>query len=386
MFTWVGTVGSSSDPLASTTTYTNLINFAKTNKVTHLYVDIYTYLGGGTYPPSTQETRLHNFLGAAHVAGLKVHALAGNVDWGINQSWVTANVLRNFNTFQGLGSTTLKDPNFDGFCLDVEYWTDANQTAQTSCPALCDLGRSIKKTHGFAVGCFGSFYLKDNTGDRPTISYQGKVAQDGEFLMDNFDYVVVGAYRNHAQDNGTDGPGQISLFQPWYDYASQVGNNYPLYCGSETKQDITYPYTTYYGFTKSAMEAQHTLISNAFTAPTNRVFLGQAIDAYATYNVMPTLEVGSENASTGLLSYLFGSSSMKKGIEDVEFRLNRMTTGQAEKILDASRQNNILELKKELEKLKLEGNPDKEKLNLTETALEESVSQLQIEKEEKVKN
>ena len=175
---------------------------------------------------------------------------------------------------------------FDGFIFDVEYWTDVNQQASVSCPALCDLMNNIRKTLHMPIGCFGAFYLKDNTATRPSFLYQGKLAQDGEFLMDNADFVVVGAYRNHAQDNGTDGPGQISLIQPWYDYAKQVDKNDLLYCGSETT-NVSPSYVTYFGMTKAVMETEHTLISNQFTVTANSVFVGQAVHSYDGWKVMP---------------------------------------------------------------------------------------------------
>lgn len=180
---------------------------------------------------------------------------------------------------------------FDGWSLDIEYWADPSQSAPVACPQLCDFVRAVKAITGLPVGVFAGFYLKDNTGTRPTFSYRGKTAQDGEFMMDNADFVVVGAYRNHAADNGTDGPGQISLFQPWYDYAKQVGKDMGLYCASET-QNQQPAYITYFGMTRTQMEAQHTLISAAFApagsvaAPGNASFLGQAVDEYVSWAAM----------------------------------------------------------------------------------------------------
>jgi hypothetical protein len=283
MFTWV-TSNPAQDPLFDDISQQNLINFCGTHQVNQLFLDMYNYLGDGNYN-DIKLARLRQFLDVAHRSGIQVHALAGNSDWAINQSWVQTNVVRNIKFFNNQGQDREK---FDGVMLDVEYWVDPNQQASTSCPKLCDLIRSIKKTLQVSVGCFASFYLKDSTGARPSFSYQGKTAQDGEFLMDNADYVIVGAYRNHAEDNFSDGPGQKTLFQPWYAYASQVNKNMGLYCGSETNPSPENPYLTYFGSSQTYMEQQHTLISNQFTASDQSVFLGQAIENYDGWKVMPS--------------------------------------------------------------------------------------------------
>lgn len=316
MFVWVGPPGNTTlDPIANTTNQQTLLNFCGTNKVTRIFFDIYSYLGGSTYPPTTQETRLHTFLDVAHRSGIQVHALAGNVDWAINQSWVNTNIFRNLTAFQCKGTSAQHLPSFDGFCLDVEYWTDPNQTANISAPALCDMMRAMQRTLQTAVGCFAAFYLKDNTGSRPSFTYQGKTAQDGEFITDNADYVVVGAYRDDAAS-------QNALFEPWYDYASQVGVDRQLYCGSETGQDIENPQITYYGATKTFMESQHTIISTTFTNTMNTVFLGQAIDDYAAYKVMATFEefqLAKKEAENSLLpSYLWSSTRVNRAAAELK--------------------------------------------------------------------
>lgn len=279
---------SGGDPLSTDQKIQAILNFCNAQGVNTIFLDIWAYLGGGNWT-STKLARMQAMVLNAHLSGIKVYAYAGNTDWGYNQQWVLKNIVQPYQKYQALAS--LVHQRFDGISLDVEYWTDANQQASVACPQLCDLVRAVRHITGQPVGVFGAFFLKDNTGTRPSFSYQGKTAQDGEFLMDNADFVVVGAYRNHAQDNGTDGPGQISLFQPWYDYAKQAGENLGLYCGSET-QNIQPAYTTYFGMTKAQMEAQHTLISQAFApagtlaAPGNSVFLGQAVDEYVSWSAM----------------------------------------------------------------------------------------------------
>lgn len=262
-----------------------MLNFCNAQGVNVIFQDIYSYLGGANWT-SSKASRMQFTLEKMHYSGIKVYAYAGNTDWGYNQQWVQKNIVYPMLKFQDLA--TIPARRFDGFHLDVEYWTDQNQQASIACPQLCDLGRNMRQTMGIPIGCFAAFYLKDSTGTRPSFSYNGKTAQDGEFLMDVFDQVVVGAYRNTANDNSGNGqPGQITIFQPWYDYAVQVGKNIGLLCASETG-NFQPSYITYYGMTRSAMEAQHTLISQHFTASpnTNSVFLGQAVNSYWDWQSM----------------------------------------------------------------------------------------------------
>jgi len=265
-----------------------LLNFCSANGANVIFIDFYSSLGGGNWT-AARLARMQTALDNMHKSGIRVYALSGDVSFTYGQQWALKNLIQPFMKYQALAmSPTMR---FDGWSFDIEYWTDANQQAAVACPQVCDFVRAVKKITGLPVGVFAAFYLKDSSGQRASFPYQGKTAQDGEFLMDNADFVVVGAYRNHAQDNGTDGPGQISLFQAWYDYAKQVGENLGLYCGSET-QNQQPAYITYFGMTKAQMEAQHTLISTAFApagtiaAPIGSVFMGQAIDEYVSWSAM----------------------------------------------------------------------------------------------------
>lgn len=281
MFVWV-TSNSSQNPINSDTKIQNLLNFCSSNGVNVLFLDVWVYLGGGNWS-AANVTQMQKVLDSAHRSGIRVYALAGNTDWAINQSWVQTNIVKRLADFQAKAIDATH--RFDGVILDVEYWTDGNQTSSVSCPGLCDLVRNMKTQLNVPVGVFTTFWLKDNSGSQPSFSYQGKTAQDGEFLMDNCDFVVVGAYRDHAEDNVQDGPGQITLFQPWYDYASTAGKNNILFCGSETI-NVSPAYVTYFGATKASMETQHTLISNAFVTGSNSVFAGQCVHSYDGWKAM----------------------------------------------------------------------------------------------------
>lgn len=281
MFVWV-TSTPSQDPLNTDASQQNLINFCGTQGANVVYLDIWQYLGGTNWT-TAKLGKLQKFIDAAHKSGIRVYALTGNTDWGVNHSWVTKNIVYNLAFYQA--EATSPTQKFDGVILDVEYWADGAQTPSIACPGLCDLMNMMRKNLDMPVGCFAAFYLKDNTATRATFTYQGKTAQDGEFLMDNADFVVVGAYRDHANDNMTDGPGQISLFQPWYDYASQSGKNFILMCGSETT-NVSPSYVTYFGTTKVAMEAEHTIISNTFRVGANSTFWGQCVHSYDGWKAM----------------------------------------------------------------------------------------------------
>lgn len=281
MFVWVTTT-SSQDPLNTDAKQNNLLSFCGTQGVNYVFLDMWQYLGSSNWT-STKLTNLRKFIDAAHKSGIKVWALAGSTDWGQAQNWVQTNIVKNLLWFQN--QTTGGTSNFDGVMLDVEYWTDGGLDVATNLAGLCDLMRSMRTTLNIPVGCFTGFYLKDNDSTRAPVTYNGKSAQDGEHIMDNSDLTVVGAYRDHANDNGTDGPGQITLFQPWYDYASQSGKNFALMCGSETT-NVSPAYITYFGTTKASMETEHASISSAFRVAGNSSFVGQCVHSYDGWKAM----------------------------------------------------------------------------------------------------
>lgn len=284
MFVWI-TSQAAQDPLDTDADQQALINFLDDANVgcNVIFLDIWQYLGGSNWTNAKRD-KMRQFVDRAKRSGCKVYALCGAVDWAVNQSWVTKNILNPIIAFNAQAQDV--SGCFDGICYDVEYWSDeGTYPPATNLPGFCDLVKATKQMTNLEVGCFAAFYLKDNTGTRPSISYNGKSAQDGEHMMDVCDFVVAGTYRDHALDNGTDGPGQITLMQPWYDYASASGRNFGLYCGSETI-DIQPAYVTYFGSTKAIMEQQHMVISNAFRVVGNASFLGQCVHSYDGWKAM----------------------------------------------------------------------------------------------------
>lgn len=283
LFAWV-TATAAQDPLDTDADQQSLLNFCGTVGCNLVFLDVWRYLGGANWT-AAKLARVQLFVDAAKRSGIRVVALCGDLGWGTLHAWVARNITKAIVDYNAMA--TKSSQRFDGICLDVEYWQDETAYPPAEhCPGLCDLVKAMKRETGLPVGLFAAFFLKDASGARPLLSYDGKQAQDGEHFMDACDFVVVGAYRDHAEDNGQDGPGQKTLFQPWYDYASGEGKRVGLLCGSETI-NVTPAYVTYFGATKAAMEAEHALISNAFRQEGNSAWVGQAVHSYDGWKAMP---------------------------------------------------------------------------------------------------
>lgn len=263
----------------SNTEQQNIVDFCGSVGCDTIFVDAYGWIGNASW----DLVKLRQFIKLCHDSGIKAFASWGNVDWGTNQAWVQQHIVRRYEAYQAVASD---QEQFDGIIFDVEYWTnEGTYPPSTNLPGLLELVKSVKR-RGITCGLFASFYLKDNSGSRATVSYAGKDAQDGEHMMDVADFIVVGTYRNHAADGGSEsGPGQDSLFQPWHDYATTQGVSCDLYVGSETT-NVSPAYITYYGSSKSAMEAEHTTTSSAFTGSAESAFVGHAVHDYAGWNAL----------------------------------------------------------------------------------------------------
>jgi len=294
MTAWSGT-----SPITGDTACQNVLNFCSSQNVNLVFLDMWGYLGGSNYS-TTNVGYVQKFCQYAHLSGIRVMALAGKSDWGKSSiyTWVLQNILQKLQKYQSACVEPYQM--FDGIAFDVEYWTDSQQQASVACPGLCDLmntTRQILHMPGgadFKVGCFASFFLKDagGTGSRATFSFQGKTAQDGEFLMDNSDFVVVMDYRNHAADNGTDGPGIDTLHAPWNTYATgsfvgapAIAAKAKLYVGVETI-NVSPAYTTFYGMAKSAMETELTTVSGTYRVSGGRAYYGACVDSYDGWKAM----------------------------------------------------------------------------------------------------
>jgi hypothetical protein len=277
MFCWV-TSTASQDPLDTDADQQALVNFCGTVGNNVLFLDIWLYLCGANWT-AAKVTRMKQFLDLAHRSGIKVYALAGNVDWAQNQAWVMKNIIEPLMAYNAMCQQASQK--FDGIVLDVEYWQDENLYPPAAhLPGLCDLIAAIRRRAdcNLAVGVFAGWFLKDSTSTRPQITYKGKAAQDGEHLMDTADFVVIGSYR----DTGAE---QIVLAQPWFEYAEQVGLNLSLFVGAETI-NVQPANITYYGQGKAFMEQQFTGISAAFKVAQNAAYMGIAVHSYDGWKAM----------------------------------------------------------------------------------------------------
>jgi len=284
MFVWCGAAGSAGDPLATDAKVQSLLSFCSSNGVNVVFLDIWGRLGGGNWSTANYQA-VTKFVHYAHASGIRVMALAGNTDWGQNQQWVMNNIVRHvaqYNALADAASTTTDAAAFDGLMLDVEYWTVPGYTAADP-QGLCDLMKAARAVLNVPVGCFTSQWLADPASAALSFSYGGGPTQlEGLNLMDCADFVSVGCYYNNSAQ-------QIATFQKWFDYASQSGRNYGLWCGSETGQGLgAQSYWTGAAGAKAAMETAHAAISAAFTAApnANASFRGQSVDAYASYLLM----------------------------------------------------------------------------------------------------
>ena len=275
MYVWVGGTAAT-DPLDIDNDQQGILNHCGAVGCNVIYLDMWRYLGGSNWT-AAKVARMRLFLDAAHRSGIQVYALAGDLGWGTNHAWVMKNIVEPFIAYNALGVKPSEQ--FDGMMLDVEYWADEVQNPPTDhLPGLCDLVKAIKVRTGKRVGLFSAFYLKDSSSTRSAITYNGKSAQDGEHMMDVADFVVVGSYRDTSADIQ-------SLFQPWYDYASQSGLNLQLLCGAETT-DVQPSNITFFGQGKAAMETQLASVSGVYQVTGNSAFMGFAIHSYDGWKAM----------------------------------------------------------------------------------------------------
>lgn len=245
-----------------------LIDFCSQNGVTVLFLNTWLHLSRPHWT-QTKVVQMRSFLDAAHRSGIQVHALVGDLGYGQAHEWVMLNIVEPIVAFNLMAAKPTE--RIDGFHFDIEYWQDAvKYPPGIHLPGICDLVKAIKTRARIPVSLFAGFFLM-GTG-RPMVSYDGKVADEGEHLVDVCDYLVIGSYRDTAQAQG-------DIFAPWYAYASQKGKNAGLYIGTETIQ-VDPPSITFFGATKATMEGQHAIVSRRFTTNQNSVFLGIAVHDY----------------------------------------------------------------------------------------------------------
>lgn len=281
MFLWVPAIGGTSDPINTDAKMQSVLNFCSTNGVNIIFLDIWMYLGGGNFSTANAQT-FQKFIHFAHSSGIRVMALAGDSGWGSNQQWVMTNIVKNIAQYQAYcaSNATNNVGNFDGVILDAEYWTIPGYTSQEPM-GMCDLMNSMRSVLRLPIGFAPTWWMTDPGSSALSFTYDGYTGLEGFHLMNNADFCVIQAYANTAVN-------QESHMQLWFDYASQVGLNLGLYCGSLTDSGFgTASYYTGAVGAKATMETAHTAISNYFTASgTNASFRGQAIEQYSSYKNM----------------------------------------------------------------------------------------------------
>jgi hypothetical protein len=286
MFVWCDSAGSSGDPLSTDLKQQSLLNFCSAKGINVLFLDIWGYLGGGNWTLAHAET-MQRFIHYAHASGIRVMALAGNTDWGVNQQWVMGNILRNLAQYQSIGNvqggtSSLVYGQFDGLMFDCEYWTASYSS--TDVVGLCDLMNASRRILNMPVGCFTTQWLADSASAAISVTYNGVTQLEGLHLMDHSDFVVVGCYSNNSTT-------QTAMFANWFNYASQPGSqrNFGLWCGSETLSGLgTLSYWTGSAGALATLNTSLTAISSAYVAApnTNASFRGNSVHAYSSYSQM----------------------------------------------------------------------------------------------------
>lgn len=281
MFVWIPQVGGASDPLSSDANMNSLLSWCSSNGVNVIFLDMWVYLGGSNWSTGHAQT-FQKFIHFAHASGIRVLALGGNTDWGSNQQWVMTNVVKNIAQYQAYcaNNSTNTEGYFDGVVLDAEYWTVANYTSVEPI-GMCDLMNAMRSVLNIPIGFSPTWWMTDSGSAALSFTYDGYTGLEGFHLMNNADFCVIQAYANSATT-------QESYMQKWFDYASQNGLNYGLYCASLTDTGMgSASYWTGSAGAKSTMETAHTSISNYFTSSgTNASFRGQAIEQYSSYKNM----------------------------------------------------------------------------------------------------
>lgn len=254
MFVWI-TSDPAQDPLNTLEKRETLLNFCINKNINRLYIDTYQYLGPAT-TDDTKKTNMRSFLSSCYPYGISVYGLGGNTDWtsGSTHGWISTNIINPLLDFNTSGNETEQ---FQGYCLDVEYWT----TIQPPVEAIGGLDTLINifNDEGIEPHLFTAFYLMDNSGSRATFSYNGKNVQDGEHLMDILaevnGTVVVGSFYDI-------GGVQASYTEAWTDY-SALSASINIFSSAETI-DIGSDVNTYFEEGETIMNTELSNLSSYF--------------------------------------------------------------------------------------------------------------------------
>lgn len=196
MIVWVSS-NPAQDPIATSDARSSLITLANNQQVSTIFVDIWFYLGATNGSP-TKTTALQALISGYKAADptRKVYALQGAPEWSDPSAhpWVNTNITQKVLAYNNASSA---DARFDGFTFNIEYWTDS-QTTASAVAGLATLVADTRTTLGLPVGLRAPAFLLDSTATRPSVTYNGKTAQDGVHMIDFADHVIVAAYQRYA--------------------------------------------------------------------------------------------------------------------------------------------------------------------------------------------
>ena len=216
----------------------------------------------GTSPQLAQLTELSQ---RAAAAGIRVDALGGDPTWVDNQTWVVENWLK----------PALATGLFTGIHVDIEaYTTPAWQTQRATVVKkwLATLDKLRTAAGATPLEADIPFWLGEIPANGSTLDREVIRRTSG---------VTVMAYRNLA-----DGPdGTIALARTAVEAGAALGR--PVRVGQETTyvgSDPTETKQTFYGQTRTQMEAELGKVTGAFAGSTS--FAGLAIHDAAGYAAM----------------------------------------------------------------------------------------------------
>jgi len=262
----------------------SLVAFCKNEDINCILLNMYNWLGFTNWDTSNVDN-LQLLIRELKNEGIKVYAMAGNSDWGINQKWVKKNIITPIQMFNKIHP----EEAFDGFLYDVEYFTlSPLPDLHEYIPSFCKLIETTKMQLQIPVGCWIPWWSMSDGQDSPfdeKIEYDGLLGYHGEHLLKTVDEAFIGSYSNVAETIG----GQIGQIDQAKSFIEKANEFYQcrkfVWVCAETK-NITPSWITYFGKTKSQMEIEFTKISVEFNDPKGDSYAGMAIHCYESYKDM----------------------------------------------------------------------------------------------------
>jgi hypothetical protein len=273
--------------LQSETYQQELINTCDKNGYNLIFLGVEPFLSPKGYSEAN-EIAVRNLIRALHQSGIEVHAVMGQGGtygdpyarspngYGSNQGWAIENIIK---PIQDYNSRAPDDSKFNGFLLDNEYYNNGKNSYRLSeTIGTFDLLRiAHQMLPGLKIGHTPNWLLADEQ-HAYYINYNGKNNMEGFHILDQCDYVVVQTYRNNPSL-------QISMFNPWLDYASRSGRQVGIMIASDVDKpgDVRpdFTYNTLNIGDKIRFENSLTKISHTYHG--NNLWWGNAVEMYNAY-------------------------------------------------------------------------------------------------------